>query len=121
MRYPLYKEEVLSSSKTGDELIIITKQNCETKKRVIVEYNGEIIKDEEIEMLSYEEQLDELLNLKLKVHPLEEDGCWGIFASTPQKAVERFALVKCIFPLTVTKRLDSCMKGDFGVDLYGKL
>lgn len=72
-------------------------------------------------MLSHEEQHRELEKLGLVRHPLREDNCWGIFASTQEKAVERFFEIKKIFPHTIPKKLPGNTHGDFGVDLYGEL
>lgn len=72
-------------------------------------------------MLSHEEQIKELGKLGLTRHPLKEDNCWGIFASTQQKAVERFFEIKKVFPHAIPKKLPGNAHGDFGVDLYGEL
>lgn len=71
-------------------------------------------------VLDHEKQLDELLDMGLTVHPLKEDNCWGIFASTEEKAVKRYIKIKEKFPFTKSIKIN-CMEGDFGVDLYGEL
>ena len=71
-------------------------------------------------MLNHEEQLDVLFDLRLKFHPLEEDNCWGIYASTEEKAVKRFYRIKKAFPKAKPIELKGNCFGDFGVDLYGE-
>lgn len=72
-------------------------------------------------MLSHEKQLDVLLDeLRLTVHPLKEDNCWGIYASTPEKAIKRFLKIKKVFPKAKPIKLEGSCFGDFGVDLYGE-
>ncbi|MBO5478554.1 MAG: hypothetical protein J6J36_08090 [Clostridia bacterium] len=70
--------------------------------------------------LNHEEQLKKLGDLGLTRHPLEEDDCWGIFASTQQKAVNRFMEIKKVFPHATPVKLKGNAYGDFGVDLYGE-
>jgi hypothetical protein len=102
----------------------------ETEKVVKVTYNNKVIKKETVKMLTHEEQLNKLLDLGLTIHPLTRDGpgdnpfekynCWGIFASTPEKAIQRFNMIKRNFPKAVHIKLKSAAEGDFGVDLYGE-
>lgn len=70
--------------------------------------------------MNHEKQLNALLKIGLTVHPLEEDNCWGVFASTQEKAIKRFYEIKKVFPKTIPKQLNNCLDGDFGVDLYGE-
>lgn len=98
----------------------ITIQNDSRNITKIIAYKGEIIRQKQIEILSHEEQLDILLKLNLKIHPLEDIGCWGIYASTPSKAIERFNLIKHVFPKTIQIPISN-HEGDFGVDLYGDI
>ena len=73
-------------------------------------------------MLSHEKQLDVLLDeLRLKVHPLKEENCWGVYASTQEKAVIRFYRIKKAFPKAVPIKLEGNCLGDFGINLYGEL
>ena len=72
-------------------------------------------------ILNHEEQLNELLKLGLTIHPLTKENCWGIFASTQEKAIERFYKIKKEFPQAMPIKLRGNLEGDFGVDLYGEL
>ena len=72
------------------------------------------------ENMNHENQLKTLLDLGLKIHPLKEDNCWGIYASTQEKAVERFYRIKKAFPKATPKKLNHNLEGDFGIDLYGE-
>lgn len=113
MEYPKTTERPIGLGK------LIIKQHTPKLKEMILINRGKIAKREVIPMLTHEKQLDKLLLLGLTCHPLEQDGCWGIFASTQEKAVERFVSIKAAFPQTIPIKLKGNLEGDFGVDLYG--
>ena len=121
-----YIERVYCSKNTDDE-IIIKGLVSPSKKHIKIIQNGNIIKEEKINMLNSEEQRNKLLDLGLKVHPLIRENplerycCWGIHASTKEKEEKRFNEIKKIFPKAIRTKLKHWSEGDFGVDLYGKL
>lgn len=67
-----------------------------------------------------EKQLEQLLDLGLKIHPLQQKNCWEIYASTPAKAVERFQKILTKYPKTQVIKINSPMDISFGVNLYGE-
>ena len=71
-----------------------------------------------MEIMNHEKQLDELLNLHLTIHPLDKNNCWEIYASTDEKAEEKWNKIKKSFPKA---KVIGIKKGSFLVDLYKKI
>ena len=67
----------------------------------------------------FDEQLKELLNLGLVIHPDKEDNCWDIYSSTRDKAFNRMCLIKQRFPHSIGKYSEE--ERALKVNLYGEI